>query len=245
VVSCGSGLPTATPALCLLSFLLLPAHAAILPEDRIDVMYHGYDGGGLQVDGPAVLVRKAYKDKVSVWGNYLVDMITSASIDVLATASEYTEERTEIGVGADYLHGKTMISGFYVNSEENDYSSHTGGLSISQDFFGDLTTLSISYARGADTVTRTGDDEFEEDLTRQNFGVSLTQILTKNLIVNLNYESVTQEGYLQSAYRQVRFSTRIPVAASATSPPYTHAPNLQRRGFSRNVLPAVSRVGEG
>ena len=26
--------------------------AAVLPEDRTDILYHGYDGGGLQVDGP-------------------------------------------------------------------------------------------------------------------------------------------------------------------------------------------------
>jgi hypothetical protein len=96
--------------------LALPAKGAILPEDRLDVMYHGYDGGGLKVDGPALLVRKAYKDKVSVWGSYLVDMISSASIDVVATASEYTEERTEFGAGADYLHGKTMMSAFFMNS---------------------------------------------------------------------------------------------------------------------------------
>jgi len=171
----------------------------------MDVMYHVYDGGGLTVEGPAVLVRKAYKDKVSVWGSYLVDMISSASIDVVATASEYTEERTEYGFGADYLHGKTMMSAFYVNSTENDYEANTAGFSISQDFFGDLTNLGISYSRGWDTITRTGDDTFEEELERQTFGVTLSQVLTRNLLVNLNYESVTEEGFLQSAYRQVRF----------------------------------------
>ena len=71
------------------------AYAAVLPEDRSDIMYHGYEGGGLEVTGPSVLVRKSVKDKVSVWANYYVDTITSASIDVVATASEYTEERTE------------------------------------------------------------------------------------------------------------------------------------------------------
>ncbi len=189
----------------LLSLLLPQAHGAILPEDRVDLMYHGYDGGGLVSEGPAVLVRKAYKDKVSVWGNYLVDMISGASIDVEARASEYTEERTELGAGLDYLHGKTMMSAFYVNSSENDYEANTAGLSISQDFFGDLTTLGISYSRGWDTITRTGDELFEEELERQNFGVSLSQILTKSLLINLNYESVTEEGFLQSAYREVRF----------------------------------------
>ena len=101
-------------------------------------------------EGPSVLVRKAYKDKFSAWGNYYVDMISSASIDVVTTASPYTEEREEISVGLDYLHGKTFMGLAYTNSEESDYSANAVRFGISQDFFGDLTTLGISYA-GAGT----------------------------------------------------------------------------------------------
>lgn len=180
-------------------------YAAVLPEDRADVMYHGYDGGGLKVDGPSVLVRKGYKDKVSVWANYYVDMITSASIDVVSTASEYTEERKEKSLGVDYLYGKTFMGVSYTNSEESDYSANSVSLSISQDFFGDLTTLGISYARGWDTVRRNGDDVFEEDAKRQIYRLDITQILTRNLIMNINYEGVTDEGFLNNPYRQVRF----------------------------------------
>ena len=61
------------------------AGAAVLPEDRADFMYHGYDGDGLNVGGPSVLVRKSIADKVSVWGNYYIDSVTSASIDVVTT----------------------------------------------------------------------------------------------------------------------------------------------------------------
>lgn len=186
-------------------FGTLPAHGAVLPEDRADVMYHGYDGGGLQVQGPSVLVRKAYKDKVSVWGNYYVDMISSASIDVIATASKYEEEREEKSIGVDYLHGKTFMGLSYTNSEESDYSANSVRFGISQDFFGDLTTLGISYARGWDEVRRNGDENFEEEAKRQTFRIDLSQILTKNLIVSLNYESVTDEGFLNNPYRQVRY----------------------------------------
>jgi hypothetical protein len=185
--------------------LAVHAGAAILPEDRADVMYHGYDGGGLQVDGPSVLVRKGFKDTVSVWSNYYVDMISSASVDVLATASPYSEQRDEFSVGVDYLHGKSFMGLSYTNSEEDDYSANSVRFGISQDFFGDLTTLGISYARGWDTVRRNGDDTFEEDATRQTYRVDLTQIITKNLIVNLNYEGVTDEGFLNNPYRQVRY----------------------------------------
>ena len=173
------------------------AHGAVLPEDRADAMYHGYDGGGLTVEGPSVLVRKAYKDKVSVWANYYVDMISSASIDVVATASEYEEERKEKSVGVDYLHGKTFMGLSYTNSEESDYSANAVRFGISQDFFGDLTTLGISYARGWDEVRRNGDETFEEDTDRQSFRIDLSQIVTKNMIVSLNYVFLISEMPLE------------------------------------------------
>ncbi len=192
--------------LALLLWTWLPlVQAAVLPEDRTDVMYHDYDGGGLKVHGPSVLVRKAYKDKVSVWGNYYVDMISSASIDVMATASPYSEKRTEKSLGVDYLHDSTLMGLSYTNSEESDYSANTATFGISQDFFGDLTTLGITYSRGWDQVRRNGDDNFSEDTTRQSYRVDLSQILTPSLVVSLDYEGVTEEGYLHNPYRQVRY----------------------------------------
>jgi hypothetical protein len=44
------------------------AQAGVLPEDRADILYHRYDGGGVTIDGPSVLVRKKFADKVSVAG---------------------------------------------------------------------------------------------------------------------------------------------------------------------------------
>jgi len=186
-------------------FVAAVANGAVLPEDRADIMYHGYDGGGLQVDGPSILVRKGYKDKVSVWANYYVDMITSASIDVVSTASEYTEERKEKSIGFDYLRGKTSMGLSYTNSEESDYSANSVRFGISQDFFGDLSTLGISYARGSDTVRRNGDANFEEDVDRQTYRVDWSQVVTKNMLFSFNYESVTDEGFLNNPYRQVRY----------------------------------------
>ena len=67
--------------------LVLSAHATVLPEERADVLYHLYDGGGVQIDGPSVLVRKQVGKSVSLVGNYYVDVVSSASIDVITTAS--------------------------------------------------------------------------------------------------------------------------------------------------------------
>ena len=65
----------AAAALALPAALLAPwaapdAAAAVLPEDRADLLYHRYDGGGVVVDGPSVLVRKKFADTVSVVANY-------------------------------------------------------------------------------------------------------------------------------------------------------------------------------
>jgi len=30
----------------------------VLPEDRADTLYHRYEGGGVTVDGPSLLVRR-------------------------------------------------------------------------------------------------------------------------------------------------------------------------------------------
>lgn len=190
-----------------LIFLLITfaGQAKVLPEDRNDVLYHGYDGGGVTIQGPSVLVRKAYKDKVSVWGNYYVDMISGASIDVEATASKYSETREEVSVGVDYLVDKTLLGFGFTQSEEDDYSASTFRVSVSQDFFGDLTTLSMAYAYGDDTVRRNGDDEFEDEAQHQSFNIELSQILTPRLIVNLGVESVTDEGFLNNPYRSVRY----------------------------------------
>src|SRR4051812_45623322 len=186
---------------------LLPcvAFGAILPEDRADVMYHGYDGGGLEVSGPSVLVRKGFNDRVSVWGNYYADMISSASIDVVATASPYKETRHEYSGGIDFLSGKTMMGAAFIYSEEPDYIGNTARFGISQDFFGDLTTLGISYARGWNDVMKHGDPTFEEHSKRQDWRVDLSQVVTPSMVMSFGYEGVSDEGFLHDPYRSARY----------------------------------------
>jgi hypothetical protein len=181
------------------------AYAGVLPEDRADVLYHLYDGGGVEIDGPSILIRKQAGKSLSFVGNYYVDMVSSASIDVITTASPYTEERKQWSLGMDYLRGNTTMRVGYTSSDESDYDAETVNFSVSQDMFGDLTTLTLSYALGDDLVRKSGDPTFERDLDRQIYGIGLTQVLTKNLISTLNFETITDEGYLNNPYRSVRY----------------------------------------
>ena len=86
------------------------ADAGVLPEDRADVLLHSYDGGGVTIQGPSLLVRKQFAQKFSVSANHYVDRVSSASIDVVTTASPYKEERTQQSVGFDYLHDRWMMN---------------------------------------------------------------------------------------------------------------------------------------
>ena len=179
--------------------------AGVLPEDRADVLFHSYDGGGVTIQGPSLLVRKQFASKFSASANYYVDNVSSASIDVVTTASPYEEERTQYSVGLDYLHDRWLMNLGFSSSEENDYSAETFNVGISQDFFGDLTTLSLGYSLGNDEVGRRGDADFSDTVERQQYRLGLSQILTRNLLLGVSIETITDEGFLNNPYRSVRF----------------------------------------
>jgi hypothetical protein len=179
--------------------------ATVLPEDRADVMYHRYDGGGVEVDGPSILVRKSFTGNLSLNANYYVDSISSASVDVVSSASPYTEERTETSLSMDYLHNKTLMSLAFTRSDESDYQAETGSVAISHDMFGDLTTVSLGYAVGNDDISRNGDSDFSDTLTRQNYRIGVSQILTRESILDIDWETITDEGYLNNPYRAYRY----------------------------------------
>src|SRR5437763_12622284 len=141
-------------------------------------------------------------------------MISSASIDVKLSASPYYETRRQEGVGADYLHGKSTYSVGFITSKEPDYKANTSYFAVSQDMFGDLTTLTLGYRRGWDRVYRDikapqgfieNDPTFHERADHRGYSLSLSQILTRNAILGFNYELLTDQGYLANPYRQIRY----------------------------------------
>lgn len=182
------------------------ASAGVLPEDRADVLYHSYDGGGVTIQGPSFLVRKEFAGKFSAAANYYVDNVSSASIDVVTSgASPYEEERTQYSLGLDYLHDRWLFNLGLAKSSENDFEAETFSLGVSQDLFGDLTTISLGYSLGDDIVMRRGDSDFSDTIKRQHYRLGVSQILTQNLLLGFSYETITDEGFLNNPYRSVRY----------------------------------------
>lgn len=211
-------------AVVLFTLWVLPVSAAVLPDERVDFMGHQYEGGGIRVSGPSILVRKNIGKSVSVSANYYVDVVSSASIDVLASASRYSEERKQKSVGLDYMHDRTTFSLNYTTSDENDYHSKTYNLGVSQTFFGDLTTLGFGFGFGQDKVGKNKkvpgsligepDPDFRQmDKQSRSYSFDVSQILTKNLITELSLESNTSacvnllqgESCLNNPYRSYSY----------------------------------------
>jgi len=177
--------------------------AAVLPDERVDAMYHYYEGGDVKVSGPALLVRRNVGDSVSVTGRYYMDSISSASPDVVSGGSPYKDRREEFGLGFDVLHGNSVFSAFVSTSTENDYQADTYSLNVSHELFGGLTTVNMGYSQGHDVVSRV-DTSFESEVNRYSYRLGLSQVLSKSLLLGVNYEGIAEAGYLQNPYRYAR-----------------------------------------
>jgi hypothetical protein len=211
---CGVRLDPFWRTLLMLCVCTAPVLGGVLPEDRADAMFHYYSGGDITVDGPSVLIRKKVGDNFSFSLDYYEDMISSASIDVKLSASPYKETRKQWSGGVEYLHGKSTYSAGVITSKEPDYKANTSYFSISQDMFGDLTTLTLGYRRGWDQIYRDikntdgqiiNDPTFHQRADHRGYSLSLSQILTRNTIASFNYELLTDQGYLANPYRKIRY----------------------------------------
>jgi hypothetical protein len=185
--------------------------AGVLPDDRADLFYSKYSGGGMDITGESVLVRKKITEDFAIEASYFVDKVSGASIDVLSQASQIKDERKQKTGTVEYVHDKTTYSLSYIDSVERDYKSNTTHVSLSQDMFGDLTTLTLGWGRSRDGVGENNGTASAPVIAwlghaeSQTYDVGLSQILTKNLITGLSLEVITDNGYLANPYRSIRY----------------------------------------
>lgn len=185
-------------------------HAAPLPPDRAEAMYHRYSGGGLTTDGPAFLVRKSLADKVSLTGQIYVDAVSNASVDVVTTASPYKERRNEFSLGLDYAVRDSNLTLGVSTSREPDYRADALSVDVAQETFGGMTTVNLGFTRGADKVGQKTIGYFDQAKHWQ-YRVGVTQILTPQWLASLNVEAISDSGYLGNPYRAARvFGAAVP-----------------------------------
>jgi hypothetical protein len=193
------------------------ARAVDLPQDSAEMLYHAYNGGGVSANGPAVLVRKRLLDKVALSASYYVDAVSNASVDVVTTASPYSERRTEYNLGADYVYRNSRIAMSTSSSEEPDYTAKRLGMDITQETFGGMTAVTLGFSHGSDQVGKHGSPEFVDNATHWQYRLGLSQILSPRWIMSANMEAIADDGFLGNPYRVARvFGATVPERSPRT-----------------------------
>lgn len=200
--------------------LMCAAGAAVLPDDRADAFWSSYKGGGMNITGWSVLVRKKFSEQFSAQANYFIDQVSGASVDVLSQASVIKDERKQKSLSVDYIHDKTQYNLSYSNSTERDYISNTTHFSLSQDMFGDLTTVTLGFTDSRDSVGENNGSAFKPVIAwlghaqSRGYEGGVSQVITKNLIVGTTVEFITDQGLLSNPYRSIRYRDAVPLGYS-------------------------------
>jgi hypothetical protein len=191
--------------------LIRSTSADVLPDNRADVFYSKYSGGGMDITGYSATARAKITENFAVEANYFLDKVSGASVDILSQASVMKDERKQKSGTIEYLHDKTTYTASYMSSVERDYVSDTASFALSQDMFGDLTTVSLAFANTKNKVGEnngTANDPnvawLGHSLTRSYSG-GVSQIITKNFIAGVNLQVITDAGLLANPYRSIRF----------------------------------------
>jgi hypothetical protein len=191
--------------------LVRSTSADVLPDNRADIFYSKYSGGGMDITGYSATARAKITENFAVEANYFVDKVSGASIDVLSQASVIKDTRKQKSGTIEYLRDKTTYTASYTSSVERDYISDTASFSLSQDMFGDLTTITLGFADTHNTVGENNGTANDPNvawighaLTRAYSG-GLSQIITKNFIAGVNLQVITDAGYLANPYRSIRY----------------------------------------
>ena len=174
------------------------------PQDETLVGYNLYSGGGLTVQGPALIVKKELLNRMSVTAGARVDLVSSASVDVVTQASPYKERRTEYNLGGTVLYDEVLTGVDYIQSRESDYTSDTVSVRMTHDLFDRNTTVNLHVSHSWDKVGKNNDPSFGwKDFNRTIYAGGLTQSLTQRWLVQVNYEATADSGFINNPYRSV------------------------------------------
>ncbi|MEZ4261417.1 MAG: DUF3570 domain-containing protein [Polyangiaceae bacterium] len=181
---------------------------------------------GDTVNGRAFTEIGAYQDSVAVsvltpsvgatvesptagWGAnalYLVDMVSAASPDIVATASKrWSEVRHAGNVGAKYKPGTFGVSVAGNASYTPDYLALGASGRVTQELDEKNLTLTAGYGYGHDTIGRTGTpwSVFSNELDYHSFVGGLSRVVNNALVLSGQGEVIVERGDQSKPYRFV------------------------------------------
>lgn len=193
-------------ALAAVAFGLLSAPGAGRADEGGASLYLRSDSDHTTVVSPRVGLSHDVGEATSIDAAYAVDVWTSASIDVVSSATkmaQITEQRDEVDLSVGHDLEDATLGASYRFSTEYDYTSHSGTLSASRDFANKAATLDGSVSLSKDAVGRAGDPGFSQGLSTIDTRLSFTQIIDTSSLAQATYELMLLDGYQASPYRYV------------------------------------------
>lgn len=173
---------------------------------RLRTEASGYkDTDAVNVLTPAV--RAEVENVTSGWavgGSLLVDVVTAASADIVATASpRWTDIRYVPGLDARFKEHDVTLSLAGGGSIESDYYAGSGTLGVSVDLAEKTITPSFAYGFGYDIATRRGTplDVYKLELMRHSFTTAVSFVLNKSTIFVPGLAAVLELGDQEKPYR--------------------------------------------
>ena len=207
-----------------------------LAEDRVTSRVDIYtDDDATTIVSPLLILQKDVFDETSLTVQYLADIESCASVDVVSTASPsggYKETRHDISAVVSYRRHLTTVGGGYGYSTENDYTSNYVLVNLSQELLERNLKLDFALACRWDEISRVKDETFSKRLNGLNTSFSLTQTLSPRMLGQFVYFLEYLDGYQSSPYRVV------PVADFSV--PETHPNRRIRQSITGRLKEAIT-----
>lgn len=168
------------------------------------------------VETPSIGGTVSSLDGWSLGGQYLVDVISAASVDIVSTASQnWNEVRQEGNIQAGYKPSTFGVSASGRVSDEPDYLSWTAAGAVTQDLLDKNLTWQLGYAHAHDIAGRTGTpfSVFSNVLDRNALNASLTFVVNSSTVASFVGDAIFENGDQSKPYRY------IPLFAPGTSVP--------------------------
>jgi hypothetical protein len=221
-----------------LALLALPVHADTGFGSKLQVYT---DNDHTTVISPVVDAQADVTPDTNVSAGYLVDAVSSASVDVVSQASPITfhDTRHQVSLGMSHVFDTVTPRLGYSFSTEHDYLSHTINANISKDLDDKNTQLAVGYSLSLNRVGRAHDDNFSRALTNHHIAASWTQTVSPKLVTQVTYELGYSDGYQASPYRFV------PVRQSADAMAEQMVPETDPETRWRHALVAGANLAVG
>jgi hypothetical protein len=149
------------------------------------------------------------QDAAAGWsarGQYLVDAVSAASVDIVSTASPHWTEVRQAGSAEGALKRRDLgVTGTGSFSSEPDYLGWAVGGSVSLDLDEKNFVMVAGYGYGHDTIGRSGTpfSVFSHSLTRNALNSGLTIVVNPSTLVVIGGDLIFERGDQSKPYRYV------------------------------------------